>query len=97
MQVTRDDLRCIDAILRALNKLRFDVNGVECMQLAGDLAHFGQLRSRVEVDVTRAEEAYDARVKAALEASATVTEAPQGGAPTEAPPPAPATTRRGRK
>lgn len=66
MQVSKDDLECVDAIIRALNKLRFDVNGVECMQLASQLAAFGNLRGRIAEELKYEAAEHDKKIQEAL-------------------------------
>ena len=56
MDVSRSDLRNLDEIILLLNKVRFDVNGPECLRLASSLQWVGHHRQRVEAEIQATEE-----------------------------------------
>lgn len=74
MQVTREDLGHVDELIRALNKLRFDVNGLECMRLSASLFWFGQFRQNAQGEIQAAEAEHEKRVQQGLALLARQTE-----------------------
>lgn len=92
MDVTREDLANLDEIVKALNKLRFDLSGTECMRMATSLAWLGQHRQRIDADCRAAEakekgrldaalRAYDDAQRASVAAPAVVAPAPEAATP----------------
>lgn len=68
MQVNRSDADACEILLGVLGKLRFDLNGVECVRLADALTWLAKLRQRVVsecdgIESTAKKTADDARIK----------------------------------
>lgn len=76
MDVSRGDIKAIDEIMIVLNKVRFDVNGPECMRLATALAWFADHRRKIQEEVLASEETHAAMIEKALVMAAGRGEAP---------------------
>lgn len=70
LEVSRVDIGHIDELIGVLNKVRFDVNGPECMRLATSLAWFGQLRQKIVAEVSAGDDEKNGRIEQALKALA---------------------------
>lgn len=66
MDFFRSDVKHFDALISALTRLRFDVNGTECIQLSTHLAWLGNLRVTADAEASGVEAEQEARIAEGL-------------------------------